>query len=134
MKEIMTAIYQQINNAHEYETYNGQAPQKITLSDGRRIPTPYPYVVYKLLPVSPTEKDRDDYTLEVSCWDKSESTSHVRIIGIAKGIRQALLMFRHLDEHNLIIVSRPNVGYVPDPDELIKRYDVTATLMTYRRS
>lgn len=124
MKELMAAIYQQINNAHEYETYNGQAPQKAK----------YPYVVYKLLPVSPTEKNRDDYTLEVSCWDKSEDTSHVRVVGIAENVRQSLLKFRFLDDHNLIIVSRPNVGFIPDPDELIKRYDVTATLMTYRRS
>jgi hypothetical protein len=124
MKELMTAIFQQINSAHEYKTHNGIAPQTAS----------YPYVVYKVLPVSPTEKDRDDYTLEVSCWDKSESTSHAKVVELAENVRRALLNFRHLDENNLIIVSRPNTGYIPDPDELIKRYDITATLMTYRRS
>ena len=124
MKNVMAVIYQQLNNVDEYETYNGIAPQKAV----------YPYRVYKLMPITPTEKDRDDYMLEVSCWDKSESTSHVRVIDMAERTRQALLRFRHLDGDNLIVVSRPNVGYIPDPDEMIKRYDVTATLMTYRRS
>ena len=124
MKNVMAVIYQLLNSVDEYETYNGIAPQKAV----------YPYRVYKLMPITPTEKDRDDYMLEVSCWDKSESTSHVRVIDMAERTRQALLRFRHLDGDNLIVVSRPNVGYIPDPDEMIKRYDVTATLMTYRRS
>lgn len=123
MIELMTTLYQQINNAHDYATYQGQAPQDAT----------YPYVVYKLLPVESTEKDRDDYTLEVSCWDKSESTSHVKVVVLADMIRKELLHFRVVDEKQLIVVSRPNLGYVPDPNEQIKRYDITATIMTYRR-
>lgn len=123
MKHVSIPLYQRINNAHEYGTYQGQAPQK----------EPYPYVTYKLMPVDNTEKDRDDYMLEVACWDKSESTSHARVMDIAESIRKTLLNYRHLDENILIIVGRPNVGYIPDPDALIKRYDVSATIMTYRR-
>jgi hypothetical protein len=131
MKELMRALYTQINNAHSYKTYRTEAPEKVKLPDGREVPTPFPYVVYKLLPIQNTEKDRDDYALEVSCWDKSESD--LRVMELAESIRTDLVNFRHLDEHNLIIVTRPNVGYIPDSDAEIKRYDVTATLLTYRR-
>ncbi|WP_077622001.1 tail completion protein gp17 [Sediminibacillus massiliensis] len=123
MKHIMTAIYQVIDNAHSYKTYQGRASQNGA----------FPYVVYKLFPVDPTESGRDDYTLEISCWDKGEGTSHGTVVEIAEQVRQSLLDFRLLDEHNLIVATRPSVGYVPDPDELIKRYDVTTTLLTYRR-
>ncbi|WP_373894462.1 DUF3168 domain-containing protein [Virgibacillus sp. CBA3643] len=123
MNELMTALYQRINEAHEYSTYKNMASQTAT----------YPYVIYKLLPISPTESGRDDYTLEVSCWDKLEGTSFVEVEAIASKVRDALLDYRYIDDHNLIITSRPNVGYIPDPDDAIKRYDVTATLMTYRR-
>lgn len=123
MKRVATPLYQLINNAHEYETYQAIAPEKAT----------YPYVTYKLMPVDNTEKDRDDYTLEISCWDKSESTSHARVMQVAESIRKALLNHRHLDDNILIIIGRPNVGYVPDPDALIKRYDVRAIIKTYRR-
>ncbi len=121
MIELMKALYTQINNAHAYKTYRTQAPDTAS----------YPYVVYKLLPIQNTENDRDDYTLEISCWDKSNSD--INVIQLADSVREALVKFRHLDGFNLIIVSRPNVGYVPDPDAEIKRYDVTATLLTYRR-
>lgn len=123
MKQLIQALYQQINNAHRYHTHPSPAPKDAT----------YPFVTYKLLPISNTEKDRDDYTLEVSCWDKAESPSHARVVELADEVRSALVNFRHLDEHNLIIASRPSVGYIPDPDETIKRYDVTSTLLTYRR-
>lgn len=124
MKNLMTVIYQQIDQAHPYKTYNGIAP-----SDAE-----YPYVVYKVLPVQNTEQDRDDFNLEISCWDKSTSTSHGRVVDIADAIKLNLKRFRHLDEHNLMIFSSPSVGYIPDPDEQVKRYDVTSTLLTYRRS
>jgi hypothetical protein len=130
MIELMKALYAQIDGAHAYKTYRTQAPETVIVN-GEKVPTPYPYVVYKLLPIQNTEKDRDDYTLEVSCWDKSNSD--INVIQIADSVREALVKFRHLDGFNLIIVSRPNIGYVPDPDAEIKRYDVTATLLTYRR-
>ncbi|WP_117168872.1 hypothetical protein [Paraliobacillus sediminis] len=133
MIDLLPVIYQQINNAHDYKTYPSPAPAEITLKDGSKIPTPYPHATYKLLPVDGTENDRDDYTLEVSCWDRSESTSHAIAIGIAEDVKQALKRYRHLDEHNLIITSKPFVGLVPDPDEQIKRYDVRTNLLTYRR-
>lgn len=123
MKHLMTALFQQIDGAHAYKTYNGQATQDAV----------FPYVVYKLTPVAPTESNRDDYMLEVSCWDKSESTSHARVLEIAGNVRSALTDFQHLDDHNLMFFSRPNLGYIPDPDEMIKRYDVTAITKTYRR-
>lgn len=123
MKHVATPLYQLINNAHEHETFQSIAPEKAT----------YPYVTYKLMPVDNTEKDRDDYTLEISCWDKSESTSHARVMQVAESIRKALLNYRHLDDNILIIIGRPNVGYVPDPDALIKRYDVRSIIKTYRR-
>lgn len=123
MIELKKALYQQINSAHVYHTYDNQAPETAS----------FPYVVYKLLPIQNTEKDRDDYTLEVSCWDRVDGTSSARVTQLADDIRGALVNFRLLDIHNLIIASRPSVGYVPDPDEQIKRYDVTSTLMTYRR-
>ncbi|WP_444545955.1 tail completion protein gp17 [Virgibacillus salexigens] len=123
MNNLMSILYQTVNNAHDYKTYNGQAPQSAT----------FPYVVIKLLPVAPTEKDRDDYNLEISCWDKSDDTSLVRVQNIANDIRDALLRFRHLDNSNLLMTNRPYIGYVPDPDELIKRFDVMMILRTYRR-
>lgn len=119
----MSILYQTVNKAHDHKTYNGQAPQNAT----------FPYVVIKVLPVAPTEKDRDDYNLEISCWDKSDDTSLVRVQNIANDIRDALLRFRHLDNSNLLMINRPYIGYVPDPDELIKRFDVMTVLRTYRR-
>ena len=123
MINLMGVLYQLIDNAHEHETYNGEAPQSAA----------YPFAVYKILPMQSSESGRDDYTLEVSCWDKSDSTSHTGVIQMADAIRGSLVGFRHLDEHNLIITDRPTVGYIPDSDDLIKRYDVTVNLMTYRR-
>lgn len=123
MIHIAAPLYQQINGAHQHKTYTNPAPQDAT----------YPYVTYKLSPVGNTEKDRDDFMLEVSCWDKSESTSHVRAMQLADSVHQALTNFRYLDEKALIIVSRPSMGGRPDPDPLIKRYDVTAIIKTYRR-
>lgn len=115
-----------INRVREFtnrDVYNGQA------KDGAN----YPYAVIKLSPVDNTEKDRDDYMLTVSCWDKRESASHATAVGLAEEVRNALVDFRHLDENNLIIVSRPSVGNIPDPDTMIKRYDVSAIIKTYRR-
>lgn len=123
MKNVLTNLYQKINSAHSYTTHNGRAKQG----------SAYPYVVYKLSPVDNTEKDRDDYDLEVSCWDKSESTSHVVAVELADKVRDALVNYRDVNEHQLLIVSRPSMGYIPDPDEEIKRYDVTANIKTYRR-
>lgn len=123
MRNVMVNIYNQISGSHSYRTFQGRAPQSST----------FPHVVYKLMPIDNTEKNRDDYSLEVSCWDKSEGTSHMRVVELAEKVRDALLDYRDLDDYNLLIVSRPSMGYIPDPDEQIKRYDVTATLMTYRR-
>lgn len=123
MMNLMTVLYQRINSAHEYNTYRTQAPEDAT----------FPYVVFKLMPISNTENDRDDYTLEISCWDKSEGTSDARVLEIADNIRKSLIYWRHLDDHNLIMPNRPNLGHVPDPDNMIKRYDVTTILRTYRR-
>lgn len=123
MMNLMTALYQQINGAHEFSTYRTQAPEGAS----------FPYVVYKLTPISNTEKDRDDYTLEISCWDKPEGPSDKRVLEIADAVRESLINWRHLDGHNLIFPERPSMGYIPDPDEMIKRYDVTSILKTYRR-
>jgi|SRR5690625_3736187 len=123
MMNLMTVLYQRINSAHEYETYRTQAPENAT----------YPYAVFKLMPISNTERDRDDYTLEISCWDKSEGTSDARVLEMADDIRKSLIYWDHLDDHNLIMPNRPSLGYVPDPDAQIKRYDVTTVLRTYRR-
>ncbi|MGJ9384255.1 tail completion protein gp17 [Salipaludibacillus sp. CF4.18] len=133
MRNIATVLFQQINQAHSNRTFQGLAPQTITLSDGSVVPTPYPYVVYKLLPMSNRESGRDDYNIEVSCWDKSTGTSHATVMELAERVNDSLLEFASLDEHNLVAVSRPNIGYVPDPDAEIKRYDVTAMIRTYRR-
>src|SRR5699024_6571519 len=122
MIEMMKVLYQTIDNAHDYETHNAQAPTDAT----------YPYAIYKVLPLQSSEKDRNYYTLEISCWDKGE-TSHTRVLQMAEDIRRAILGYRHLDKYNLIIVDRPTLGYVPDSDAKIKRYDVTANLKTYRR-
>lgn len=133
MNNLMSVLYRTIDNAHDYKTFSGRAPQAIKNPDGTEKSITFPYVVYKLMPVAPTEKDRDDYNLVVSCWDKSEDNSLVRVQEIADDIRNSLIRFRHLDHHQLIIASRPQVGYVPDPDELIKRFDVMTILKTYRR-
>ena len=133
MMNLMTALYQRISNAHEYETHRTQAPQQLELPDGKKIPTPFPYAVFKLTPVSNTEKDRDDYMLTISCWDKTESPSDRRVLEVADNIRKALINWQYLDEHNLIFMERPSLGHVPDPDETIKRYDVSTILKTYRR-
>lgn len=134
MIDLLTVLYQQINNAHVFDTYRNQAPQKV-YKNGTWVPTPFPYVVYKLLPVQNTESDRDDYTLEVSCWDSTDSNTYTstRVEEIADNVKQALTRFRNLDNKNLVITSRPNIGYIPDPQEKIKRYDVSCTLMVYRR-
>lgn len=123
MMNLMTALYQRIDEAHEHSTYRTQAPEKAT----------YPYSVFKLMPISNTEKDRDDYMLEISCWDKPEGTSDARALEMADNIRKSLIKWRHLDGHNLIFPSRPSLGNVPDPDDAIKRYDVSTILKTYRR-
>src|SRR5690625_3891470 len=124
MMNLMTALYKQIDGAHEYDTYRTQAPEDAT----------YPYVVFKLYPIDNTEDGRDDYMLEISCWDKSESPSDKRVLELADSIRKALTNSRHLDDRNLIYPSKkPSLGYVPDPNDLIKRYDVGSLLKTYRR-
>jgi len=124
MMNLMTALYQRISNAHEYETYRTQATQDAKFT----------YVVFKLERIVSTESDRDDYTLTISCWDKSESSSDKRVLELADSIRKALTDWRQLDDHYLIFPSRkPSLGYVPDPDATIKRYDVRTLLKTYRR-
>jgi|SRR5690625_4703505 len=123
MNHLYVTIQNQIKSKTSREVYNGQADDKAK----------YPYVVVKLGPVDPTEKDRDDYMLTASCWEKRKSGSHATVVALAEEVRNALLDFRHLDDNQLIIVSRPSVGVVPDPDEQIKRYDVTAIIKTYRR-
>lgn len=85
------------------------------------------------MPISNTETDRDDYTLEISCWDKPEGTSDARVLEMADSIRKSLIYWHHLDEYNLIMLNRPSLGHVPDPDASIKRYDITTLLRTYRR-
>lgn len=123
MNELKKILFNQINQAHEFSTYNNKAPQVAN----------YPYAVYKIMPIANTEANRDDYMLEISCWDKNEDTDFTRVTQLATDIKQSLEYFRHLNEHYLVVVSRPNIGYVPDSDDLIKRYDVTAMIMTYRR-
>lgn len=124
MNNVYLALINRIREFTDKEVYNGQA------SDDAK----YPYAVIKLGPIENTEKDRDDYMLTVSCWDKRVSPSHAHTVALAEEVRKALLNFRHLDDNQLIIVSRPSVGNIPDPDTQIKRYDVTALIKTYRRS
>lgn len=123
----MNHVYLTLNNRIKQYTdkaiYTGQASESAT----------YPYAVLTLSPIDNTEKDRDDYTLTVSCWDKSESPSHARVVSLANEVRDALLNYRHVDDYGLIIVSRPSVGNIPDDDTQIKRYDVNALIKTYRR-
>lgn len=123
MNHVYVALIRRIREFTDYDVYNGQANDNTT----------YPYAVIKLGPVDPLEKDRDDYMLTVSCWDKSQSSSHARVVSLAEEVRSALLEYRHLDEDGIIIVSRPSVGEIPDPDTQIKRYDVTSLIKTYRR-
>lgn len=123
MNRVYSALINRIREYTSHEVYSGQASDKAN----------YPYAVLKLSAVDNTEKDRDDYMLTVSCWDKNEQPSHARAVALAEEVRKALLNYRHLDENQLIIVTRPAVGNVPDPDEQIKRYDVTSLIKTYRR-
>src|SRR5690625_2984968 len=123
MNNVYLALITRIREFTNKQVYNGQADD-----DAK-----YPYAVIKLGPIDPTEKDRDDYMLTVSCWDKRESPSHAHAVALAEEVTNALLDFRHLDDNLLIIVSRPSIGNIPDPDEMIKRYDVTALIKTYRR-
>lgn len=123
MNNVYLALITRIRAFTDKEVFNGQA------SDGAN----YPYAVIKLTPVDNTEQDRDDYTLEVSCWDKRASPSHATAVALAEEVRSALLRYRLLDDNQLIIVSRPSIGYVPDPDTQIKRYDVRSLIKTYRR-
>lgn len=123
MNNVYLALINRIREYTDKQVFNGQA------SDGAN----YPYVVIKLGPIDPTEKDRDDYMLTVSCWDKRESPTHAHAVALAEEVRNALVDYRLLDENQLIIVSRPSIGEIPDPDEQIKRYDVSAMLKTYRR-
>lgn len=123
MNHVYLALINRIKEYTERGVYSGRAPDKAV----------YPYGVLTLSPVENSEKDRDDYTLRVSCWDKRESPTHSYAISLAEEVRSALVDFRHLDDKYLIIVSRPSVGHVPDPDEQIKRYDVTSLIKTYRR-
>lgn len=123
MNHVYVALIRRIKEFTDNDVYNGQADEKAT----------YPYAVLSLSAIDNTESDRDDYTLTVKCWDKSQSPSHARAVALAEQVRKALLRYRHLDDNGLIIVSRPNVGEIPDPDEQIKRYDVTSVIKTYRR-
>lgn len=123
MKRVYAVLNNRIKEFTSHEVYSGQASDKAN----------YPYAVLKLSAVDNTEKDRDDYMLTVSCWDKNEQPSHSRAVGLAEDVRKALLNYRYLDEHQLIIVGRPAVGNVPDQDTQIKRYDVTALIKLYRR-
>ncbi|MGM8212636.1 hypothetical protein ACLIBH_07560 [Virgibacillus sp. W0430] len=123
MMDVMTVLYQQIDNAHNYQTYRTQAPEGAD----------FPYAVYKLSPIASTETGRDDYMLEVSCWDKPEGTSDKRVLELADNIRTALINFMNLDNSNLLFMDRPYMGHIPDSDAQIKRYDVTTILKTYRR-
>ena len=100
MNNVYLALITRIREYTSREVYNGQASDKAK----------YPFAVIKLGPIDSTEKDRDDYSLTVSCWDKRESPSHAQAVALAEEVRSALINFRHLDENNLIIVSRPNVG------------------------
>lgn len=133
MMNLMTALYQHISESHDYETYRTQAPQEVELPNGKKIPTPFPYVVFKLMPISNTESDRDDYTLEISCWDKNEGTSDAKVLEIAESIRKDLISWIYIDDNILLFMDRPSLGNVPDADSMIKRYDVTTILKTYRR-
>ncbi|MFA1821158.1 hypothetical protein ACDX78_13460 [Virgibacillus oceani] len=126
------ALHNRLDSANEYPLYDTQAPEQI-MSDGRMIKTPYPYSVYKLLPIDSTVPNRTDYTLEVSHWDKPEGTSQVRVSEMADSTFEALKHFRFLDDKNLIIAGFPNIGHVPDNDPQVQRIDVTSTLQTYRR-
>lgn len=123
MNHVYLALINRMREYTDRSVYSGQAPESAV----------YPYAVATLTPVENTEKDRDDYMLEVRCWDKRESPSHSYAVALAEQVRSALLNFRYLDEKYLIVVSRPSVGNVPDPDAQIKRYDVTALIKTYRR-
>lgn len=124
MKYVRPAIYQQLNKVHDYPVLSVPVKQS----------QQYPFITYKITPVDNTEKDREDYMLEVSCWDKSESTSHSVVLGMADKTMEALQGFRHLDENIFIMCDQlPNVGEIPDQDTEIKRYDVTTLLRTYRR-
>lgn len=104
--------------------------------DVRSVPAPtesaYPFVTYKLTMIDNTEQDRDDYMLEISCWDKDQ-ISHARVIDLANKVQQALRNWKHIDENVVIMANRPNIGEIPDSDETIIRYDVTSILRTYRR-
>lgn len=124
MKHVRTAIYQQLNTVHDYPV------RSVPVASTQQ----YPFITYKLTPVDSTEQDRQDYMLEISHWDKSESTSHTRVVEMADKSHEAIRGFRHLDEHVFIAAERmPAIGEIPDQDIEVKRYDVTTTLRTYRR-
>lgn len=133
MMELMRTLYQRIDNAHIYATYRTEAPDKVMLPNGQMGVTPFPYVVFKLKPIQSTEKDRDDYMLEVSCWDKPQGTSDELVMTIASQVRDVLTKWRNLDDFNLVFPSRPTLGSIPTEDDQYKRYDVTTLLKTYRR-
>lgn len=124
MIPIIDAIYAQLSSVHNVPIV--PSPASATQE--------YPYISYKLLPIESTENDRDDYTLEVSHWTKTQYTSNDEAMILADKSKVALTRFRYIDEYVQIFNTRPFMGYVPDPDNQIKRYDVTTTLMTYRRS
>ncbi|WP_419893279.1 hypothetical protein [Oceanobacillus kimchii] len=124
MIPVIQAVYAQLNGVHDVPVV--QSPASSTQE--------YPFITYKLLPIDNTEKDRDDYTLEVSHWTKSANSSHVPVLQLADKSFQALIEFRYIDNHVQIFNTRPFMGHVPDPDTQIKRYDVRTTLKTYRRS
>lgn len=92
----------------------------------------FPFVTYKLTLIDNTEQDRDDYMLEISCWDK-EQISHARAIDLANKVQRALRNWKHIDDNVVIMASRSNIGEMPDSDLTIIRYDVTSILRTYRR-
>src|SRR5690625_6777695 len=101
MNHVYLTLINRVRELTSKEVYNGQADDDAI----------YPYAVIKLSLVDNTEKDRDDYMLTVSCWDKRPSPTHAHAVALAEEIRNALLNFRQDRKSTRLNSSHVAISY-----------------------
>jgi hypothetical protein len=92
---------------------------------------PYPYIVFNLPTSTDTERQRQDFILEVDIWDQTTDLRPLETL--TDEIDNALKKVRYIDDNQALMFTRINRLRIPDPDPTIRRRQLRYEIKRYER-
>lgn len=127
MEKLLEYLKQKLTSIHPMSFHEFAPSSYFDPYTGRTVTVNYPYVVFEVSTLLGMVRDRDQHVLTIDIWDRLEDNpnDNTRIESLTNAIDNELKALRYVDDYQLLIFNRQARQPVTDPDELIRRRQLT---------